>query len=392
VLRSVKQDLSGKIASDGTATITISNSWPGKFSLVMVSLVHLVNGKLAGNPAAQLVIGAAPLASAVGPHLDLGPRPAGPNEKIEVRIAGGTAGATLIGTLHGSVADSEDELLRASAYSPQPNAVAIQATAPRQKLFPDGTSPLPTDPTTPSFTVGAFATVAKRFTLPPGTVQLRIAANAGPVDPIVWELEVVGVQSGQPYCGDPIFPDTTLLVAIPTTPITVPVDVEFDSQVDVTIIQDTGLTLKVDVAALFSPEAPGQFSGGQLVTVGNGFVNPEGAPFHSVVANVTPAAASITIPAAANLGVQLIYCTFTYDNRSGAAAVQGIRVWNGVPAGGDLLWFSALQAAAGTVTRYDVPPGVQSDHDVGMTVDFTGGAAAINESIALGYRYSPFPT
>jgi hypothetical protein len=148
------------------------------------------------------------------------------------------------------------------------------------------------------------------------------------------------------------------------------------------------------VALWFSPTLNIRNSAGAPILVQS--TNPQAwqrraVDGQSVVANVAPGAASITIPAQGT-GVSIIVnsALFTMDNRTGVAQVQGIRIWDGASGVGTLVWFSALQCATGTVTTGNIYPGafLTGSPNTQMVLDFSGGVANLNESIFVDWYKS----
>lgn len=110
---------------------------------------------------------------------------------------------------------------------------------------------------TPTFTVAASGMATKSILLPDGCTGLRFNVNASGVF-FEYELLVVGHNSGTQYFGDDLSPGSPKGVFLPTRPLTLDVDREIDTQVDLVLINDTAAQLNVYVSATFDVETPGQ--------------------------------------------------------------------------------------------------------------------------------------
>lgn len=136
----------------------------------------------------------------------------------------------------------------------------------RQLLHTDTNTP-PAAPT-PTFTTAAGGTATGRITLPAGTVQLRIWANASGLL-FSYAMLVTGHQSGNQYFGDPAVPGSRQSVASPTLGLTIPVERDDDTQVDFSILGDPARSVSYFVSNLTTPEAPGQSGQSQSVILPN---------------------------------------------------------------------------------------------------------------------------
>lgn len=175
----------------------------------------------------------------VPPGLDDGPA-----------VAGQTAGLTFY----------------AEALTPNPGVPdgQVAVTIPRRKLYPDGVV-VPSVASTPSFTVASGGlSGAKVFTLPPGTVSLRVMVTAGGLV-FAYSLLALGSQTAEQYYGDPAAPGSSVVVPTPTLPFTIPIENDWDTQIELHVEQPTQ-NVNVFVSALFAPEQPGQAGAAQSVT------------------------------------------------------------------------------------------------------------------------------
>lgn len=106
------------------------------------------------------------------------------------------------------------------------------------------------------------------------------------------------------------------------------------------------------------------------------------------VVNVTPGAASVT-QAAAGVGFKLVVkdLFWTVDNRSGAAFIVSLRVWNGASGVGTPIFFTTMNVPANSVEKLFVPNmQLRADDNTQLVADYSGGAASVNESVIMtGY-------
>lgn len=189
----------------------------------------------------------------------------------------------------------------------------------RQKLFPDGVA-TPVNPATPSFTVAAGVTAPFRFTLPAGTVDVRILATAGGLL-FGYSLLVLGHQTVEQYYGDPQAPGTPLAVPVPTLPFTIPIERDWDSQLDFTVVGDPAQATSYFLSALFAPETPGQAGASQSVTMPT--PQPWQAPTLSAPfsANFVAGVAQVEINATAGSTV-FVHSIFVVTNAATNVSVQ----------------------------------------------------------------------
>lgn len=221
----------------------------------------------------------------------------------------------------------------------------------RQKLYPDGVA-IPVITNTPSFTVGAGATVTKTFTLPAGTVEIRILATASGLL-FAYSLLVSGRQTVEQYFGDPNAPGTAVAVPVPTLPFTIPVELDWDTQVDLTVVGDPVRVVSLFVSALTAAEAPGQAGAASSVTVlGASAIAPRKFDwFVSGSFDGAVGAPSLSNPApGANLASQLAAYTCSVINSVATGYVGTVAFADANPA---TIWRDALgiPAVANSVDR-----------------------------------------
>lgn len=186
-----------------------------------------------------------------------------------------------------------------------PNDVNDWAQFPQQfgqALYPDGV--VGSSPPTPSFTVNPNATFTTRFTLPTGATDFSLMVDAGGIL-FGYQLLVLGHQSASQYYGDVGSPGSALAVPQPTLPFDLSMRREWDSQLDVTVVNTSGQTLSVFASALFQPRPPGQSGSAQAVTepVPSGWQ----APRNSISLNISALAAGGTQTIVAAAGTSVIY-------------------------------------------------------------------------------------
>jgi len=185
-----------------------------------------------------------------GRRVTLGPELVQDGEGVTVTVTGGPVAAPIIGSVTGK-SGSPNEML--ASYGPQPNTITLDAVAPRLQLWPDGT--LAAARTGPSFTVAANVVTSFRVAIPAGATGLRVApaVTGGGAFVFSYQLRVTGHQSGVAY-----FPAPFVGLGTPVfsrQPVTVPVDVEYDTQIDIGITGDASISLDFFVSALTAVEA-----------------------------------------------------------------------------------------------------------------------------------------
>lgn len=125
----------------------------------------------------------------------------------------------------------------------------------KRVLYPIGAGN--TTPPTPSFTTNPGQTIQPNILLPPATVQVRVSAQASGVK-FSYQLLALGAQSHEQYFGDTGAPGTPIAPDQPTLPFTFPVDADWDTQLNLTVVGDPVRTVNYYVSALFQAESPGQ--------------------------------------------------------------------------------------------------------------------------------------
>lgn len=253
------------VQPDGTATFTQPSVSSSEVAVVLGTL------QVAGNPTWTMSIGGVPVAFAVGPQAELGPRLVAPGEKVTITLTGALPGGQVTGQLHGGRSSRLEEVV-GYANLVLSNLVSLVTTTPRQRLYPEGTKV--SSNTQPSLTLAPGATSTPRFLLPLGCVQLRFTAEAGGVA-FNYSIGILGVQDQVTYY-PPNLPGGTAPVAQPVIPFTIAVNRDWVNEVDVTLTApaSNAATVTFYVSALFVAEAPGQAGDSQSVTINHGDVRP----------------------------------------------------------------------------------------------------------------------
>lgn len=401
----VSQPFSVTVDANGNAQKDVSGLFTGNWSMVMLTARHAqnVNGVQVpvGTPLWQFIVDKDVVSHGTGPAVELGPRPVAPKSTISINLTGGIPGANVIGLIHGLYSNQPNahELLQ-SAYTPAPNSIAIQNVIPRKTLYPIGVTP-PVGPqiaTTPSFTVAASGTVNTSFIIPTGTVAIRVLANSAGLA-FSYTLGVIGHQSGQQYFGSPTQPGTTVIVPIPAFPITIPIESDWDTQLDITATAPSTNTGPVSffISALFSSEQPGQAGAAQQVFVPSSTpvsVFPSSWNIFGVQDSGAPALgvqASATLPSIA--GRFWIVRVISADLGAIAApAANAVRLQLIDNAGPLTRWsrIMALPAVAGavdhlTVTDLSIPGTLGGT----MTLQFSSAIPGFFQSCNIGADLNP---
>lgn len=334
-------------------------------------------------PSAQwtILVGGTAKAFSPGPQIDV-PIVVQPNQSVVIQIASATPNASVSGVLTGIAGSTFEEI--APAVSLSPNTITLQTLLSQRSID--------------AFTQAANVVVTnKLYPLPIGTQSVRMQVNGNGQAVTFTNLTITGAATGIVY----VFPSVAvggtggfdewfkpepadviggILFSLNTTGSANGVQVELTAD----------LAMNFVVAQLFGPGTTG---GSALIVQNNN--NPaawqrRGVDGSTTVTNVQPGNASVTIPAGgAGVTIILNYALFTLDNRSGAAQIQGIRVWDGI-SGSALSWYSVVQAANNAADRAGPPPGsfIKGSPNTVMTLDFSGGAANLNESIAAAWYLS----
>lgn len=310
--------------SSGNATITLRPRaafwWSGK----------MVGFSSGGAPTWTILEGQIPAGVAEGQRAEIGGLVVAPGDVVTIQVIGATPQATISGSLRGNQAATMADA--AQDFSAAPNTVGIKVSNPRQKLFPDGVTP-PSNPLTPSFTVAAGATATQRFTLPSGTTDIRILVSANGLV-FTYSLLVTGHQSTVQYFGQDTSPGTPASVPTPTLPFTIPIEIDWDRQIDISLHNTGAFQVSVFFSALFAPEPPGQAGSAQSVIIPT--ASPWQAAFSSVGVRATPGALNTDFTIVAGIAGAVIYIhDVEFNNNTGnnweidlwdGPSVNGIKV------------------------------------------------------------------
>lgn len=302
-MRPLRQDVTGTIDASGNVSIPIKLPATGEWHELKIAL------STSGPAEWAILVSGTAITYGRGRRVTLGPELIQDGETVTVTVTGGPPRQPIIGAVTGKSGTPEEML---ASYGPQPNTIALDAAIPRQKLFPDGTA-IPPSPLTPSYTVGNGATVSNTFTLPAGTVAVRVLVNASGLA-FSYSLLVLGHQTVEQYWGSPSAPGSVQAVPTPTLPFTIPIENDWDSQLDFTLTNTSTATLRVFVSALFAPEAPGQAGAAQSVTEPTpaNWQAPDQLPV-AVNATLAAGAAQTLVAALTGATVRLFDFNFSYD-------------------------------------------------------------------------------
>jgi len=257
-MRPIFIPLAGATDANGNATIQVPLERTGDWRNVKFAL-----GTTGPAEWAVLKTGTA-LTYGRGRRVTLGPELLEPQDTVSVSVSGAPVNAAISGSVSG-LGGTMSEIM--ATFSPAPNTIALDSANPRQQLFPAG-GPGPTTGTgiPTSFQVASGGlSGAKVFSIPTGTAALRIMVTAGGLF-FAYNLLVVGSQSVEQYFGNPTAPGSSIAVPTPTLPFTVPIERDWDSQIEIHVEQPTQ-NVNVFVSALFAPEAPGQAGTAQSVVI-----------------------------------------------------------------------------------------------------------------------------
>lgn len=319
-----------------------------------------------------------PLTYGRGRRVTLGPELLYPFDTLTVACTGGPVSATVTGSATGT-SGTEEEVI--PTYAPSPNTIALDAAIPRQKMYPDGTAVATINAGGPSFSVApGFLSAVQTFTLPAGTVAIRLLASSSG-NPFLYSLLMVGSQTTEQYYGDPLTPGNTFLVAIPTLPFTVPIERDWDSQVKISVLADSTNVANVDfsISALFAPESPGQAGAAQSIFIP--VAAPWQAPQHFTAQNISinSGATFLFIPATGTEKTYLHGYAYGTDGVNAAGRIIVMESATTNP-------FLDLDANA---TRGQIAVGTGSGAPTlasqGISVKNSGGAASF---IAMSQAYS----
>lgn len=304
-MRPLRQDVTGTTDTSGNATIRIVLPSTGEWHELKVSL------STTGPAEWAILVSGTAITYGRGRRVTLGPELIQDGEIVTIAVTGGPTASAIIGAVTGKSGTPEEIL---SAYSPQPNTIGLDATAPRQKLYAVGTTP--TSAASPSFVVPAGSTTFATFILPAGATELRIlpvrVPNAPP--PISFILSVVGLTTGVSY-----FPGTlgSGTMTSPAGTVTVPVDLEWDPSVQIVVNAGSSVQdINVFVTALFAVESVGQGGAATAVTLQNALAAPWQAARNApapVNATLASGANSIVVAASGTTIINLLSFNYAYD-------------------------------------------------------------------------------
>lgn len=236
----------------------------------------------------------------------------------------------------------------------------VAVTIPRQKLWPDGVTPV--TQSQPSFTVAAGATSPTlTFTLPPGTVQIRVLATAGGLL-FQYALLVLGHQTVEQYWGQPTAPGAPATVPTSTLPFTIAVERDWDTQVDLIAVGDPAQATTYYVSALFGVESPGQAGAAQSVIIPTPAAWQYPNQFSQRLAGTFPstqATARELVVGAPELRVYVTQLSMAWDAVAAGSSFHLVDAVHGSPGGGTI--------------RADLSCSVQNPAPVGPLGPFTVG-------------------
>lgn len=339
-MRPLRVDLTGTTDASGNASIRVKLPVTGEWHDVKFAL------STTGPAEWALLVSGTAITYGRGRRVTLGPELIQDGEQVTVTVTGGPVLAPIIGSATGRSGDPDTITAQ---WGPQPNTIALDTSNPRQKLYPDGV-PIPVITNTPSVTIASGGNATVRFTLPTGTVAVRILANASGIF-FGYSLLVTGHQSGEQYFGDPNAPGTPLRVFTPTLPLTIPIENDWDTQLDVTILYDVAAASgKFFVSALFAPEPPGQAGVSTAVNLlPGGVIRPQ--RYDWFVSGKFNAAATPDITGGGGfVGILPVLAAYTCTLATfGAAAVQAYEVTFTANPSGTVVWRDGigLPAVAG---------------------------------------------
>lgn len=281
-----------------------------------------------GAPIWDVTSGSLHAGSSLGLRGDVGPFLSSPGDSIQVDVIGALPGVNVSGSIQGVESILQNAIAR--AYQPSPNTIAINSTAPRTRLYPDGVTPVKSSD--PSFLIAAGGSATPRFTLPVGASQIRILATAAGLK-FTYQIYVGGHQTVEQYFGDPNAPGSPTPPATPTLPFTIAVENDWDTQLDFSVIGDPSNALNFYVSALTQPETPGQAGASQSVFVPSPALwqapNLRSIDMTAVIA----AGAQVQyVTAAAGQVIRLFGMTYTLDVAGGAGT--GLSFYDGDPNSG----------------------------------------------------------
>lgn len=241
-MRAIRVDVTGTTDASGNFSQTIRLDKTDEWRVLKVAI------GTTGPAEWVLTTSGTPLTYGRGRRVTLGPELLQPFDTLTVSCTGGPINAAISGSCTG-MAGNESEVI--SVYTPAPNTIALDVAQPRRQLWPDGTALV--NQKGPSFQVPAAVNTNATFTLPTGTTDVRIGSvlQGGGTGTFTTAIFLVGIQTGIRY-----FPKAGTGQPVGSRqPITIPVDVEYDTQVQVQVSPDGMHAMDVYVSALFGIEA-----------------------------------------------------------------------------------------------------------------------------------------
>lgn len=296
-----------------------------------------------------------------GPRADM-PIIVRPSQTVIIQVSGAQPLSQVTGTITGIGGDIFAEI--APFASLAANIVAVDTATPRLAMQPQT---IATTITPPSFAVASGGLSGPQvFTISPGCIALRISATAGGLN-FTYDLLVLGSQSAVQYFGSLTAPGHSDVVPNPTLPITIPVNQDWDKQVEI-LVEHPTQNVNIYVSELFDVEAPGQAGASQSVSM------PSPAPWQAPNAGKVYVEVStgvfpvVVVPATSGLTIFVHNWELETD---GAAAPRFTVLYdtvNGNPTGR----FAKLTTASGQV----VGTGGGGALPTGAGVSLTSGAIA----------------
>lgn len=245
-MRPLYVDINGTTDASGNATIPVAlPRMTGRWHNAKFSL------SLSGSAEWAILVNGRPYTYGRGRRVTLGPELIQDGQTATVSVIGGPTNATVDGTATGVSGDPAEIM---AAYTPSPNTIALDTANQRLQLYPDGTpaSSRGVAPTFPSFTVGSNGTASKTITILPTQTNLRIMV----VGSTQFRLQVAGHETGEGYLTSVLVDGSSNFSTAnsPFRPIDIRVEPSWDTQVDITITDQSSTASSVYVSALFGTE------------------------------------------------------------------------------------------------------------------------------------------
>lgn len=221
-MRIVRVDLVGTTDGSGNATIKVPLPFTGAWYNVKFPL------SLSAPAEWAVLISGTPFTYGRGRRVTLGPELIQDGETVTISVTSGPPNAAISGSMNGSAGFPEEIL---ASYTPQPNTIALDATAQRRALVTSATNP---------FTVpGNGIAQTRSVNIQGGIVAIRLLAqHALPLLGATISYRVIGDQTSNVYWGDPVTGQAKQPANL-AEPLTIAVDPELDTSVT---ISATGLT------------------------------------------------------------------------------------------------------------------------------------------------------